>query len=84
MAPLDGKMVPSEHPSYHLFAVNMQSALDGMLAILAGKTIWVGFSTNGSTTSIFSGRVKQDLGVVQQVRSCIAEMVGNSGTARKP
>lgn len=82
LASIDGRMVPSDDPSFHLFAVKTQSALDGMLAMLEGKTIWVGFSKNGVTTNIFSGRVKQDLAVIQQFRSCLVEMTG--APAKKP
>lgn len=82
LAPLGGKIVPGDAPPYHLFGVDRESAISATASLLAGKTIWVGFTSQGVTSSIFSGRMKPDAGVVQQVQSCVNEMTAKRPTGR--
>lgn len=82
LAPLNGKIVPGDAPPYHLFAVDGASAITAIASILDGKTIWVGFTEKDMSSSIFSGQMKKGANVVQQVKSCINELVGKQSTAR--
>lgn len=82
LAPLNGKIVPSDAPPYHLFSVEGAAAVTAISSILAGKTIWIGFTDKGASSRIFSGKMKKDAAVVQQVDSCINEMLGKQTTAR--
>ena len=74
LAPLNNKIVPGDAKPYHLFAVDGASAVTAIKSILAGKTIWIGFTENGTTSRIFSGRMKKDSSVVEQVTACINEL----------
>ncbi|KAA9155811.1 hypothetical protein F3K36_31145 [Delftia sp. BR1] len=82
LAPLNGKIVPGDAPPYHLFSVDAASAITAIASILAGKTIWVGFTEKGASSRIFSGRMKKDAAVAQQVANCIKELTGKLSSQR--
>lgn len=82
LAPLNGKIVPGEAPPYYLFAVDASSAITAIASILAGKTIWVGFTEKGASSRIFSGRMKKDAAVVQQITVCMNELTSKQPAAR--
>ncbi len=79
LAPINGKIVPGDAPPYHLFGVGREQSINAMAALLSGKTMWVGFTAKGVTSSIFSGRMKPDPAVATQIKKCIVEL-----TSAKP
>ncbi len=73
LVPSEDKIVPGEKAPFLLFPVTPQAAAGAIRAMLDGKTIWVGFSKNGVVRHIFSGRVKPDITVSDQVYKCFAD-----------
>lgn len=73
LVPSEDKIVPGEKAPFLLFPVTTQAAAGAIRAMLDGKTIWVGLSKNGTVRHIFSGRVKHDPAVSDQVYKCFAD-----------
>lgn len=73
LVPPQGQLVPGEKPPFLLFPAKPEDAADAIFAMQEGKTIWVGFSKAGTVRHIFSGKVKIDLAVNSQIRTCFAE-----------
>lgn len=84
LTPLNDLVVKGEKPPFHLFGVPPRSAFLALAAMIQGKTIWIGFAENGTVRSIFSGQIKPDPTVTQQLNACLVELETALKQSQKP